>query len=394
MTAKVREAGTLVRPEVRDLSAYSRHQVECRYKLDQNEAPWDLPRSIKLEALARLADRTWAHYPDFHAERLRCLLGELHDWPAEGVLVGNGSGELLITVLEAVVRPGQEVLICEPSFGPYKTFVRRAAGVPRFLPPARDLSLQTDELLAEVERDPRRPVLLCTPNNPTGAAADPKTVERLVRSLEAPLLLDNAYGEFCRHDYRPLLRRNANVILFRTLSKAWSLGGIRLGYLLAAPELVAELIKVKLAYNVGHAGAVIGEVALEHVDRFPRRVAVVRARRTQWAAMLREFGFEVFDSEANFLLARHPRCAEIRQGLAADGILVRDVSRSPGLTNCMRIAIGGGPALRATRSALAGMLPAPPGAEGMNPRGAHARRARPSLRARHRARRWNVGEKP
>lgn len=362
MSTAARTAAALVRPEVRDLQLYSLHpsrvgslrRVQCRYRLDRNEAPWDLPGSLKREALARLADRNWAHYPDFHADRLRRLIGEHHDWPMEGVLVGNGSGELLTTVLEGVVRPGQEVLICDPSFSPYKTFVGRAAGVPRHLAPAPDLSLQTDELQAEVERDPRRPVILCTPNNPTGAAAAPETVERLARSLEAPLLLDNAYGEFCRHDYRPLLRCNANVILFRTLSKAWSLGGIRLGYLLAAPELVAELIKVKLAYNVGHAAAVIGEVALEHADRFPRRVAVVRARRTQWTAMLREFGFEVLDSEANFLLARHPRCAEIREGLAAAGILVRDVSRSPGLANCMRIGVGGGPALRATRRALMG----------------------------------------
>ncbi len=348
-------AGAFVRPEFRRLSAYSLHRVACRYRLDQNEAPWDLPRALKREALARLAERTWAHYPDFHAERLRRLLGERNAWPSAGVLVGNGSGELLTTVLEGVVRPGREVLACEPCFALYETFVHRAAGVPRFLEPLPDLALQTDELQAEIERDPRRPVILCTPNNPTGAAADPATIDRLLTALEAPLLLDNAYGEFCRHDYRPLLRRHSNLIVFRTLSKAWSLGGIRLGYLLADPELVAELIKVKLPYNVGHAAAVIGEVALEHADRLLPRIAVVRARREQWAAMLREFGFEVFDSEANFLLARHPLCIGIREALAGRGILVRDVSGYPGLADCMRIGIGGGAALRAARRALAGM---------------------------------------
>ncbi len=360
-TGRAERAAALVRPEVRDLSLYSHHRVEARYKLDQNEAPWDLPRSLKREALARLADRRWSEYPDFHADRLRRLIGDLHGWPMEGVLVGAGSGELLATVLEGVVRPGQEVLICDPSFSPYGMFVVRAAGVPRHLEPAPDLGLQTDALQAEVERDPRRPVLLCTPNNPTGAAAEPEAVERLARSLDAALLLDNAYGEFCRHDYRPLLPANPNIVLFRTLSKAWSLGGIRLGYLLAAPDLVAQLIKVKLVYNVGHAAATIGEVALERADRFPRRVAVVRARREQWAAMLREFGFEVFDSEANFLLARHSRWTEIRDGLAAAGVLVRDVSRYPGLANCMRIGIGAGPALRATRRALDAMAPSTTG---------------------------------
>jgi len=353
VSSRSQNVADLVRPEVRELSAYTLDQVDAAWKLDQNEAPWDLPRALKQEALARLAERNWAHYPDFHADRLRELIGRLHGWPADGVLVGNGSGELLTVALDAVVRPGQEVLICQPNFGPYRTFVLRAAGVPLYLEPAPDLSLQMDELQAEVERDPGRPVILCTPNNPTGAAAPPERVERLARSLDAPLLLDNAYGEFCRHDYRPLLWSNPNIILFRTLSKAWSLGGVRLGYLLAAPELTAELIKVKLAYNVGHAASVIGEVVLEHAELFPRRVEVVRGRREQWAAMLRRFGFEVFPSEANFLLARHPQCARIRAGLAAAGILVRDVSRYPGLAGCMRVGIGGGPALRATQRALA-----------------------------------------
>lgn len=356
MSASSQGAGAFVRPEFRALSAYSLHRVRRGYRLDQNEAPWDLPRALKREALARLAEHNWAHYPDFHAERLRRLLGERNGWPAEGVLVGNGSGELLTMVLEGVVEPGQEVLSCQPCFGLYENFVRRAAGVPRFLEPAANLGLQTGALQDEIKRDPSRPVILCTPNNPTGAAADPAAVDRLLTALEAPLLLDNAYGEFCRHDYLTLLRRHANLIVFRTLSKAWSLGGIRLGYLLADPELAAELIKVKLPYSIGHASAVIGEVALEHADRLLPRIAVVRARREQWAVMLREFGFDVFDSEANFLLARHPDCAAIREGLAAGGVLVRDVSRYPGLANCMRIGIGGGPALRAARRTLTGIL--------------------------------------
>ncbi len=349
-------AATLVRPEVARLGLYSLHQVDARFKLDQNEAPWDLPRQLKRAALARLGRRNWSHYPDFHSDRLRELVGDLHGWPMEGVLVGNGSNEMLATVLDAVVAPGGEVLTCDPTFSLYRMFAVRSAGTLRSLPPAPDLSLQMADLQAEVERDPTRPVILCTPNNPTGAAARPEEVDRLAASLGAPLLLDNAYGEFCRFDYRPLLRRHENLVLFRTLSKAWALGGIRLGYLLAGPDLVNEFLKVKLSYNVGHASAVIGQVALEHADRLARPIELVRRRRGQWMAMLREFGFEVFASEANFLLARHAHCGTIRDRLAEAGILVRDVSGYPGLACCMRIGIGGGPALRATRGALAGML--------------------------------------
>ncbi len=354
MSEKVKTAdpAEFVRPELRALGPYTLDQVECRHKLDQNEVPWDLPRRFKEEAAARLIARCWAHYPDFHSERLRIALAELHRVPAAAVLVGNGSNELLGLVLEAITAPGTEVLGAEPSFGLYPMFVRRAGGVPRFVPPRQDLRLPIAELLEAVAENPRRPLLLCSPNNPTGDAATPDQIASLLERLKAPLLLDNAYGEFCRFDYRPLLERFSHLVLLRTLSKAWSLAGLRLGYLLADPRLVAELIKVKLPYNVGHAGQVIGEVVLENPEFGRRAVGLLRARRDQWLTMLTAGGFEVFASEGNFLLARSARSAELRLGLAERGILVRDMGHYPGLAGCLRFAIGSGRALRDTRQAL------------------------------------------
>ena len=241
-------------------------------------------------------------------------------------------------------------------------------GRSRFLAPRTDLGLQIDELGDEIRRDPSRAVILCSPNNPTGAAATVEEVAGLLKIMQAPLLLDNAYGEFSAHDYRPLLGRFEHLLIFRTFSKAWSLGGMRLGYVLAHPDLVAELIKVKLPYNVNHAGAVVGEVVLEQAQVAERRIAVIKGRREQWRAMLRQQGFEVQPSEGNFLLvsvtgraARQGRppaevVAEVRDGLAARGILVRDLSGYPGLVGCFRIGIGSGAALRATRRALEEVL--------------------------------------
>jgi histidinol-phosphate aminotransferase len=352
-----------VRSELRELHPYTLEQTACRFKLDQNEVPWDFPKHLKRQALERLAAADWARYPDFHADELRRALGERLGWPMEGVLVGNGSNEMLGVTLEALVRPGGEVLGVLPSFGLYEMFVRRAGGRPRFLAPRADLRLPIDELVAEVARDAGRPVLLCSPNNPTGAAATVEEIERLLGALDAPLLLDNAYGEFCRHDYRPLLDRFTNLLLFRTFSKAWSLGGMRLGYLVAHPDLVAELIKVKLPYNLNHAAVAAGLAALAGSGAAARRIRLLVARRAQWQAMLAKLGLGVLPSEANFLLvAARPAardgetpaaaCRRLRDTLARAGILVRDVSRYPGLDGCFRIGVGSGPALRATRQVL------------------------------------------
>ena len=384
---------SLVRPEVRRLSAYHLDLTPCRHKLDQNEVPWDLPRRIKLAVAEGLLDTDWARYPDFHGDALRRDLGKLHNWPWEGILVGNGSNELLSTALEAMAGPGTEVLGVEPTFGLYRMFVMRSGGVPRFLMRS-DLtrpSLFMDELEAEVERNPKRPVLLCTPNNPTGDALPPEWVAALLERLEGPLLLDNAYGEFCRFDYRPLLHKYPHLVLFRTFSKAWSLAGLRLGYLMARPALVSELIKVKLPYNLGHAAVLAGRAVLAEEEEEKRRVRIIVARRAQWARMLAEEGFEVFPSEANFLLIRcasSDKALEVRDGLAARGIRLRDVGHYPGLANCLRVSVGSGMALRETHLALAEiregktLTPRPPLPPALTP--ARERGRRPDLRSRRR----------
>lgn len=347
-----------VRPEVRRLRAYHLERPAARFKLDQNEVPWDLPRRLKEEVVRRLSAEDWARYPDFHSDGLRRALGRLHGHPWQGILAGSGSGELLGLALDACVQPGGEVLGAVPSFDLYETLVCRAGGRCRFLGPTDDLRLPLDELEAEIDRDPRRPVILCSPNNPTGDAVEPARLEAWLGRLEAPLLLDNAYGEFCRHDYRPLLARHPNLLLFRTLSKAWSLAGVRVGYLLADPAAVAELLKAKLPYNLGLPAVVAAEVALAAGEVVERRVRLVLGRRAQWAAMLAARGFGVHPSEANFLLVRCPEgvaARELQGALAARDILVRAPGH-PALAGHLRFSVGSGPALRAAAAALGEIL--------------------------------------
>jgi imidazoleglycerol-phosphate dehydratase len=413
------DPAALVRPELRRLTAYHLDLSPCRHKLDQNESPYEPPARLKRQVAAELLAADWARYPDFHADALRRDLGAFHGWPPAGVLVGNGSNELLDVCLSALVEPGGEVLGREPSFGLYRMMVLKAGGVPRFLhaepmgeaapaetigetapaggpgpglgseggaarapalageaapaetigeaapaetvdeaPPAAFRGVPVEALLAEVARQPRRPLVLCSPNNPTGDALLPAEVEALLERQEGPLLLDNAYGEFCRHDYRPLLDRHPQLILLRTFSKAWALAGLRLGYLLADPRLVAELLKAKLPYNLGRAGLLAGRAALAAAPSARRRIAAISGRREAWRRMLAAAGLRVMPSEANFLLVRRasPAAARaLRDGLDARGIRVRDVGAYPGLAGCLRISVGSGAALRATRQALAEM---------------------------------------
>jgi histidinol-phosphate aminotransferase len=318
--------------------------------------PWDLPRRFKQRAARALLDREWSLYPDFHGHRLRRAIGEREGHPWDGVLLGNGSSELLAVALSTLTERGGEVLTLLPGFGLYSALIEDAGAVPCLLGPTPELRLPLEELEREIERNPRRPVLLCSPNNPTGEAVPVERVAAIAERLEAPLLLDNAYGEFTAEDYRPLLARFPHLLIFGTFSKAWSLAGMRLGYLLADPALVAELIKVKLPYNLGHAALAAGEAALAAAPWVERTVRLLIGRREQWARMLAERGLEVFPSEANFLLVRCPggdrQARRLLEGLARRGILVRDMTGPPGMSGCLRLSVGSGPALRATAAAL------------------------------------------
>lgn len=356
--ARAARAVDSVAPEVRALPLYTLEKVaqeEPRFKLDQNESPWEPPRRVKERVARQLLAAPWARYPEFHADELRAALSRHHDWPAEGILVGNGSNELLALAVETFTGASRALLSALPCFGLYPLYAVRAKAEALFLGPRGDLALPVDELLAEAARRPDRPALLASPNNPTGEALAPEAVAELARRLDAPLLLDAAYSELCRHDYRPLLAEHPNLVLFRTFSKAWALGGLRVGYLLAHPELVAELLKVKLPYNVGRIAAFAALAMLEERAAVRRRVRVLVKRRQEWAEKLRSFGLEVFPSEANFLLVRlasAEAAQTLHRALAERGVLVRDVGGGPGLAGCLRISIGTRPALRALAGAL------------------------------------------
>ncbi|MDY7092763.1 MAG: histidinol-phosphate transaminase [Acidobacteriota bacterium] len=349
-----------VRPELRRLKAYHLIQAEADFKLDQNEVPWDLPRRIKERVLRRLKEESWATYPDFNADELRKALGKLDHWPWEGVLVGGGSSELISISVEAMCEAGSEVLGHAPSFGLYNMLLPRSGAKPHFLQAGPDLLIPYERMLEEVEANPQRAVILCTPNNPVGDALSVEQVDELLQRLDAPLMLDNAYHGFTRYDYRPLLDRHRHLLIYRTLSKAWSVAGMRIGYVLADPELVSELVKVKLPYNLEHAGILTGLALMEDPSFSDRAVRTILQRRPQWRQMLEEAGLEVLPSETNFLLIRCgtgdegvARAKRLLAGLTERRILVRDVSAGPGLAGCLRVTVGGGGALRAMKKALA-----------------------------------------
>lgn len=334
-------AAMKLRPEVLDLPAYRFEAHEAAVKLDQNEAPDDVPEAIRAAAMARLSERPWHRYPDLHPRGLVTRLAERHGVSADGVVVAGGSN-VLIQAATIVAGIGRRVATVSPTFSVYGMQARLLGGDLVEVPLGARFELPTAALV-RVLRQGTGVAFVAAPMAPTGNAVAPPD---LVRLAEAGgdrwlLVVDEAYGEFAGVDHAALAAAFPNVVRLRTLSKAFGLAGARLGYALARPEVATELRKALLPFSVSALQVAVAEAVLDAPDVMAARVAAVVAERERVAAVLAARGdVAVFPSAANFLLLRVADAARTFAALQAHGVLVRRQDHLPALAGCLRVSIG------------------------------------------------------
>ncbi|HEX7957421.1 MAG TPA: aminotransferase class I/II-fold pyridoxal phosphate-dependent enzyme, partial [Pyrinomonadaceae bacterium] len=230
-----------IKPRVRELKAYTLKPDRGAVKLNQNENPWGVPEAVKRETLRRLEGRQWARYPDFVPASLHEKLAAFAGWRADGVVAGNGSNELIQATLMVTVGEGRRVLISEPTFALYRQVATVLGGEVLSVPLNEELGFDVSALRETIEREAPDVTILCSPNNPTGCRVGEGDLEELLGATAGVVVVDEAYFEFSGRTVAPLLERHANLAVFRTFSKAMGLAGLRVGYLLAAPELAREV---------------------------------------------------------------------------------------------------------------------------------------------------------
>jgi histidinol-phosphate aminotransferase len=324
-----------MRSVVAAMTAYTLERREAEVKLNQNESPFDFPRALKDQVLARAAGRAWNVYPDFESTELREAIARAYSLRPEQILAGNGSNELLAAAIGALVGPGTPVVFPRPTFTLYEKLIAIAGGLPipiEFDP--REGVLPLGALVdAAVEG---AVVIVCSPNNPTGGVLPAGGVELLL-ATGATVLLDAAYSDF---DSAPPRATHERLITFSTFSKAWGLAALRLGWLAASPAMCREIRKVRLPYNLNVISETAAIVALENRRVRDANVARVIAERDRLARLMAPL-VETFPSAANFIAFRPRRdCREVFEELYARGVLIRDVSAYPRMTNCLRVSVG------------------------------------------------------
>lgn len=332
----------VIKSAVRGLRAYTLSPHRASVKLNQNENPWDAPERIKDEVLRRFAARKWSRYPDFIPASLHERLAEFAHWKSDGIIAGNGSNELIQALLMVTVAAGKTVLISEPTFALYRQIATVLGGEVLSVPLTNALQYDGAALQKMIEEKQPDVTIICSPNNPTGCVIDDDQLRSLLRASRGLVVIDEAYHEFAEHTVVPLLNEHENLIVLRTFSKAMAFAALRLGYLLAAPDLAREIRKAVLPYNLNAFSQIAAEVAVENYSELrPRITRIIEERGRLFVELAKVRGLEPVDSRGNFMVvksARDPQ--EIYRELLERDILIRDVSGYPMLRDYFRVCVG------------------------------------------------------
>ncbi|MDP2983292.1 MAG: histidinol-phosphate transaminase [Candidatus Latescibacter sp.] len=329
-----------VKPEVRAISAYTLREYEYEIKINQNENPYDVPRTLKKEILDFALERSWSRYPPFVPEELKERLAAYAGWKPEGVLVGNGSNEIILALLTVFLAPGKKLVIPTPTFTLYRLIGAVVGADVISVPLNKDYTFDCEVLEERFLREGDM-LVICSPNNPTGCLYPVSRITGILEKTSAPVVIDEAYFEFSGETAAGLLREYSNLIVLRTFSKAFSLAGLRVGYGLMNPELAREVGKAKLPYNINFLSIAAAMKLLNSYKQLEASVKdIIREREPLIQAMNQIEGVTAYPSRANFILFETPFAPKkIFEKLLAEGILIRDVSSYPMLEKALRVSV-------------------------------------------------------
>ncbi len=330
-------------------------------KLNTNENPYPPSPRVR-KAITKAAGATLRFYPAPRADEFVDTASKLYEIPREMILAGNGSDELLAMIFRAVLGRGERVAFPVPTYSLYETLAAiQEARVVR-VPLEKDFSMPLEKL----GRARAKLTLICNPNSPTGIFTPVRKLAALAKQLSGRLVvIDEAYVDFAPESALRLIRRHPNVVVLRSLSKSFSLAGMRLGLCFARPEVIESLFKVKDSYNLNRLALAAGAEALRDVEWMRRNVEKVKRSREQVTVKLRSMGFEVPHSDANFVLARIPGrdLGPLVREMRHHGVLVRHFA-TPLLRDALRISIGTPQEMKLLVNAIEACLESPPGPRG------------------------------
>jgi len=332
-----------INPAVRDLSPYSVEGGQtASIKLNQNENPFDLPAWLKLEILNEFYKEHWNRYPDIFPTEAITRYAKFLNVPKECVMMGNGSNELIYTIFLATLRKSASVLIPAPTFSLYEKVAALVQADILKIGMTDDLKFRVSDIIEEAQRSRPNVIILSTANNPTSQSMPLEDIERIVAETRSLVLVDEAYHEFSKQrSALDLIENYSNVMVLRTMSKAFSMAGLRVGFVVANPALIQELMKPKIPFASSRLAEIAVIKILDNYHVVKESIETVLRERERLTSAFQEIPkLKVYESDANFFVVQLEQPKEMFEALKARDILVRSVTGYPQMEKCLRVAIG------------------------------------------------------
>lgn len=342
--------------KLNEFSPYSVPQPEYRIKLDGNESPFSIPKELSAKLTEHLDSIEINRYPDPEAKKLRNMISIASDFPVDGILLGNGSDELIEMMVSAFTGGTGRVMYPVPTFSMFR-LCSLAYGA-EVLEVDTDGNFDLDEELMINTMDERDPdlIFLASPNNPTGNSFSEKKIISVIDHSNSIVVVDEAYVDFNDLTFLPLVEKYENLVIFRTFSKI-GFAGIRLGVLLGRTEIVREINKIRLPYNINSHTQRIAELVMENYEFVNENVQLIKKEREQIFEILSGLDrVSPFPSDANFILFRVSDADSVFERLIEKGILIRNFNSPGRLENCLRVTIGKPEENEAFASALSNIV--------------------------------------
>lgn len=321
----------IVRKDVAGLRAYNAKEIPCRVKLDANESPYGFDESLR--AVRRIKTN---RYPDPEAKELKRLLSVDLGVSPECILQGNGSDELIYYLIATF---GGSVLFPVPTFSMYG-IIAQALGEKRLpVPLDGDFDIDIEKTLAAIKKERPKIIFLSSPNNPTGNCYSAEKILRIIEASKGIVVVDEAYQPFSsKAGFAPMLADYERLVIMRTLSKI-GLAALRLGFIIASPDIIAEVNKVRLPFNVNSLSQAVAADTMKKKVRMNDVIRKIVSERDRLFKGMSEIpAVRPFSSEANFILFRVDRAAAVHSSLLEKGVLVRNLDEA--VEGCLRVTVG------------------------------------------------------
>ena len=341
-----------IRPVIKEIQAYQVADASGLIKLDAMENPYQLPDDLKAKLQVELSKADLNRYPDPSASRLREKLSQVMQVPAgKSIVLGNGSDELIQMLAMAVAGHEGDNDVCLMSFDPGFVMYKMIAAFVGLeyvgVPLCEDFTIDMEKTRRSIQQNNPAIIFIAYPNNPSANCYDEKDIEEIIASAPGMVVLDEAYHPFAQSSFMNRLTRYDNLLVMRTVSKM-GLAGLRMGLLCGHPDIIREIDKIRLPYNINVLTQISAEFVLDNIEVLNQQAKLIRdERELLMEKMSAMSGLQVFPSQANFILFRvlsgegAKSANGVFDSIKKSGVLIKNMKADMGLLkDCLRVTVG------------------------------------------------------